>query len=306
VNFYLPPRILGDDLDIVKYPRVAEEYLAICQALGIQIGLHKSLQSNLNAFEFANRRFIPGGDISPLSIKEELAATSWSQRVEYAKRILERMGTSLKNSALAQVRKMVTFNGWKVMKAELAGLRPTTFLPTIRFIAGNPFRELKWNIPIESLVNWLLLLLPSKEAEQVRKLTTATMFGNNAVDSSKDAREGFVAVLYTELAKGLAKDLNKLRSNTVKGFLAFKFSRKDPGYLNHLIEQIELAPREMFDDLAAQPLNSHPKSIICFKLVRYFTATTLKPLHDSPNKGFFMSLFYKGRVVVYPDKPHVT
>jgi hypothetical protein len=272
LSWYMLYIILGDDLDIAKYPRVAEEYLAICQALGIQIGLHKSLQSNLNAFEFANRRFIPAGDISPLSLKEELAATSWSQRVEYAKRILERMGTSLKNSALAQVRKMVTFSGWTAMKAELAGLRHTAFLPTIRFIAGNPFRELKWNIPIESLVNWLILLLPSKEAEKVRKLTTATMFGNNAVDSSKDVREAFIAVLYTELAKGLAKDLNKLRSDTVKGFLGFKFSRKDPGYLNHLIEQIELAPREMFNDLAAQLLNCHPGSIMY--LTSYFSDHT--------------------------------
>jgi hypothetical protein len=248
LSWYMLYLILGDDLDIAKYPRVAEEYLAICNAFGIQIGLHKSLQSNLNAFEFANRRFTPAGDISPLSIKEELAATSWSQRVEYSKRILERMGTSLKNSALAQVRKMVTFSGWKVLKAELAGLRNTAFLPTIRFVAGNPFRELKWNIPIETLVNWVLLLLPVKEAKEVRKLTTATMFGNNAV-VSPNPREAFIAVLYTELAKSLCKSLARRRESTARGFLGFRFSRKDPDYRRHLSESIRRAPQEMFFDL---------------------------------------------------------
>jgi len=59
--------ILGDDIVIANH-LVAEAYKALCQHLGVTIGLSKSLVSD-DTFEFAKRLISKKGDMSPIGPK---------------------------------------------------------------------------------------------------------------------------------------------------------------------------------------------------------------------------------------------
>lgn len=146
--------ILGDDIDIARDPRVAEGYQHICAETGIKIGLLKSLKSAKNCFEFANQRFCPEGNISPLSYKEELVAQSWTGRLEFARRILSRFGTSLKDKDAALLRKTATNAQWSFLQSELSGSRPSSFLNLFRFCLLTPFQNWR-GIKVESIFKWL-------------------------------------------------------------------------------------------------------------------------------------------------------
>jgi hypothetical protein len=62
--------VLGDDLVIGDY-EVSRVYLLICKALGVEIGLHKSLLSRKGtALEFAKKTFFHGEDVSPIPLLE--------------------------------------------------------------------------------------------------------------------------------------------------------------------------------------------------------------------------------------------
>jgi len=151
-------RVLGDDVDIAKSSAVADNYVSSCSAFHIIIGMLKSLRSEKNVFEFANQRFMPEGNISPLSYKEELQAQSWTGRLEFARRILTRFGTSLRDKASALLRKAATDAQWRVLHSELAGLRPAVLKSLFGFCLVNPFQNWK-EITIDSLVTWVLPVL---------------------------------------------------------------------------------------------------------------------------------------------------
>lgn len=165
-TWYKDYLVLGDDVDIATKTAVADGYQSVCNDLSITIGLLKSLRSEKNCFEFANRRFYPDGDISPLSLKEELAALTWTGRLEYAKRILARFGTSLKDGSSALLRKASTPAQWKVLGAELSGLRSTTLVDLCRFCLLTPFKDLK-ELRIDSVLNWLALVTPKESKSKL-------------------------------------------------------------------------------------------------------------------------------------------
>jgi len=159
-------RVLGDDVDIAKVPAVAENYQSSCTAFHITIGLLKSLRSEKNVFEFANQRFMPTGNISPLSYKEELQAQSWTGRLEFARRILARFGTSLKDSAAALLRKAATGTQWRILHPGSDGGRSTDMRNLFRFCLVNPFHN--WKVlTIDSVIEWVLLVLPEHDRKQV-------------------------------------------------------------------------------------------------------------------------------------------
>lgn len=67
--------VLGDDM-VVGNLDVARSYLRVMKSLGVKVGLHKSLLSQSgSALEFAKRTFYRGVDVSPVSLKEWVAAT---------------------------------------------------------------------------------------------------------------------------------------------------------------------------------------------------------------------------------------
>lgn len=167
--------VLGDDVDISKSHLVASEYQSTCAELAIPIGLLKSLQSNENCFEFANRRFCPDGDISPLSLKEELSSTSWNSRLEYAKRILARFGSRYTNLGLALLRKAVTPQQWSALipdssaqNALVTGnLRNDLYARTVQFILENPFssKATLERLTVDQLIKWVSILPMDGQSE---------------------------------------------------------------------------------------------------------------------------------------------
>jgi hypothetical protein len=162
-------RVLGDDVDIAKLSQVAENYQCTCSTFHIIIGLSKSLRSDKNVFEFANQRFCPEGNISPLSYKEELQAQSWTGRLEFARRILTRFGTSLRDKASALLRKAATDTQWRILHGESSGLRPAALKSLFGFCLVNPFQNWK-EITIDSLVTWVLPVLHQQGFEGVSKV----------------------------------------------------------------------------------------------------------------------------------------
>jgi hypothetical protein len=192
--------VLGDDVDIAMNALVAESYQTTCANLTIIIGLLKSLRSNKNCFEFANRRFSPDGDVSPLSLKEELASNSWIARLEYAKRILVRFGTSYSDPGLALLRKATTVRQWDVLIPELSGARgDTTYLNAVRFLLENPFaqKELE-GLPVERILSWLTYLLPKEDKQRL---------SNYSSDPSNIA--SFCAMFASKLVTLLDMDIQK-------------------------------------------------------------------------------------------------
>jgi len=65
--------VLGDDIVIANGP-VAQQYLLLLEAIGVKVGLAKSLVSKKGALEFAKKYFLNGDDCSPVALKEVAAA----------------------------------------------------------------------------------------------------------------------------------------------------------------------------------------------------------------------------------------
>lgn len=148
--------ILGDDIDIATSKDVADSYKEVCAAFSIPIGLAKSLQSDSNCFEFANRRFTPQGDVSPASFKEELQATNWTSRLEFARRLQNRWGPKSPDQGAALLRKATTATQWLQIVPEASGLRPKRLLALLRHCLEVPFFREEGKAPsISDLWKWL-------------------------------------------------------------------------------------------------------------------------------------------------------
>lgn len=65
--------VLGDDV-VIADRTVAAEYLRIMAAIGVEVGLAKSLVSVTSSLEFAKRTWIRGREVSPVSLAEMLVA----------------------------------------------------------------------------------------------------------------------------------------------------------------------------------------------------------------------------------------
>lgn len=64
--------MLGDDI-VIADGRVAQQYLILLEAIGVKVGLAKSLVSRKGSLEFAKRYFVNGVDCSPVALKEVAA-----------------------------------------------------------------------------------------------------------------------------------------------------------------------------------------------------------------------------------------
>jgi hypothetical protein len=165
--------VLGDDVDISCSRSVADGYKEVCAAFHIKIGLLKSLTSEKNVFEFANQRFCPGGNISPISLKEELSSTrTWSMRLEYAKRVLSRFGGGSKDTAISLMRKASTVAQWAVLSGELSHLRPSALVRLTRFCLLNPFgsKDPK-DFGIDVVIKWLALGTSNEDHDKLVTLS---------------------------------------------------------------------------------------------------------------------------------------
>jgi len=73
LGWFLLYAVLGDDV-VIADRLVAQEYLRIMKAIGVEISLAKSLVSNSSSLDFAKRTWIRGRDCSPISLAEILVA----------------------------------------------------------------------------------------------------------------------------------------------------------------------------------------------------------------------------------------
>nr|UJQ92570.1 MAG: putative RNA-dependent RNA polymerase [Mitoviridae sp.] len=160
-SWYKDYLILGDDVDIATSERVADSYRDVCENFGVKIGLAKSLHSKENGFEFANRRFCEKGDISPLSVKEELSCLTWGTRMNFADRIVARFGTKSQDKVSGWLRKVCTAPQWAALLPELTGYRSQFVLSLVKFCLLNPFylaSQGRAELNIDSIVSWISLL----------------------------------------------------------------------------------------------------------------------------------------------------
>lgn len=171
VEWYKDYLVLGDDVDIASLEAVSTAYRNVCADFSITIGLAKSLQSKLNCFEFANRRYIPAGDISPLSFREELACSTWTQRLEFAKRILRRLGKPL-TEVSALLRRAVTSAQWTVLTPEMSGSRPLSILRLVHYCLLNPLQTKSGleELRISSVLEWITNVLPDEDVAIIRRI----------------------------------------------------------------------------------------------------------------------------------------
>lgn len=239
-KWYRDYLVLGDDVDIASDVRVADSYKEVCARFSITIGIAKSLTSNSNSFEFANRRFAPFGDISPLSLKEELSASTWMARAEFAKRILVRFGTSLTDQGTALLRKATTATQWYRLVPELSGLRASQFGRLVRFCLLNPFSTLRASeIRVSHIMEWIALLFPSgaakpflREGEKVTRLTLQLAVGLiQAIRNNTNALEKAVPQWgYFTLVRqrSLSKTDDKLRAEALSSVEFRKSQRGEP------------------------------------------------------------------------------
>jgi len=77
VGWFVLYAVLGDDV-VIADDRVARKYRALCRALGVTIGIEKSLVATGRTLEFAKRLFYNGTDISGLPMKFWAAAQGQS------------------------------------------------------------------------------------------------------------------------------------------------------------------------------------------------------------------------------------
>lgn len=153
--------VLGDDVDIAQSKAVADSYVAVCDAFRIKIGIAKSLHSETNGFEFANQRFCETGNISPVSLREELSALTWNGRMEFANRLLKRFGSKTRDEVAGFLRKVTTAPQWEALIPELTGTRSEHMVRFVKYCLLNPFYLAlrgKLELNIDSLVNWISLL----------------------------------------------------------------------------------------------------------------------------------------------------
>lgn len=81
LGWYENYEILGDDLVIFDHD-VAKSYLELMKKIGLEINLSKSISSpNKPVFEFAKRTVVQGSNVSGLSIKQLISATSIGSRI---------------------------------------------------------------------------------------------------------------------------------------------------------------------------------------------------------------------------------
>jgi hypothetical protein len=143
-------RVLGDDV-LFGNLALANAYRDVCKLFGIPIGDYKSYKSNKGLMNFASQTLLGTENISPVSFKEVLSATTWARRLEVARRIMHRYGS--KGQSL--LRLSVTAPMWGHLTAELSGVKATHFVRLVRFILANPFLVPKDQIiTIDSLLSW--------------------------------------------------------------------------------------------------------------------------------------------------------
>jgi len=101
--------ILGDDV-VIANEKVAESYLKVTNGLEIPVGLAKSFAGAKGFFQFANQNWLNGVNISPVSLKADLAVQKPLGAIEFARQVISRW-PSVSNSIVTRFVRILVDDG---------------------------------------------------------------------------------------------------------------------------------------------------------------------------------------------------
>jgi hypothetical protein len=185
--------LLGDDI-VIGNRAVAREYLVLMKGLGVDIGLHKSINSPQGlALEFAKRTFFEGTDVSPISLKElEASLKDVNAMVSYMHKYTISIPTAI----------AIAGYGYKV----LGGL-------------NKPFRKL--NQGVQSLI--LTFCIPKTKKEFISFMTLKSLISNSRIINP---------ILYTDVLSVHLRSMVNLASNKFENFFS-EFRTQVTLFLSH-------------------------------------------------------------------------
>lgn len=99
--WFLDYALLGDDI-VIADKAVAQEYLFLMDALGVEVGLAKSLVSHTGSLEFAKRTWVKGRSVTPFSLAEMSVAVSNIGALEELWRKTLPFGSPIRLAAVAR------------------------------------------------------------------------------------------------------------------------------------------------------------------------------------------------------------
>jgi hypothetical protein len=100
-KWFLDYALLGDDI-VIADEAVAREYLYLMEALGVEVGLAKSLVSRTGSLEFAKRTWVKGRSVTPFSLAEMSVAVSNVGALEELWRKTLPFGSPIRMAAVAR------------------------------------------------------------------------------------------------------------------------------------------------------------------------------------------------------------
>jgi hypothetical protein len=127
--------VLGDDV-VIANSKVAEAYARLMRELCVPLSMSKSHISEVGMFNFANQTFVKEVNVSPVSLREEINATSLPERVEMTLRMARRgwMDLGSRTWVTPLIKKMVGQDVWHHLSTEIS---VRVVPPVIRWILAT-------------------------------------------------------------------------------------------------------------------------------------------------------------------------
>jgi len=161
ISWFKDYALLGDDI-VLADAKVAREYLLLIRAIGVEVGLAKSLISSNGSFEFAKRTFICGQDASHVSLLALGAAKADHSVLE---QLLSRLGRELSAMQALRIGAKVLGYGYRTVARLPAVLSTRSRLQGMAILltrTGSP-----WGLSVR---DWFLQASPGKVREIADRL----------------------------------------------------------------------------------------------------------------------------------------
>jgi hypothetical protein len=161
IGWFKDYALLGDDI-VLADAKVAKEYLLLIRAIGVEVGLAKSLISSNGSFEFAKQTFICGQDASHISL---LALGSAKADHSVLEQLLGRVGRELSAMEALRIGAKVLGYGYRTVARLPAVLQTKSRLQGMAILltrSGSP-----WGLSVR---DWFLQASPGRVREVADRL----------------------------------------------------------------------------------------------------------------------------------------
>jgi hypothetical protein len=163
IHWFTDYALLGDDI-VIANAKVAEEYLLILRAIGVEVGLAKSMISRNGSFEFAKRTFICGQDASHLSLLAIGVAKADHSVLE---QLLTRLDRHLSVGEALRIGAKVLGYGYRTVARLPAVLQTRSRLQGMAILLTRPGTP--WGLPAR---DWFLQRSPGEVREVTEVVET--------------------------------------------------------------------------------------------------------------------------------------